>query len=338
MAKKNFGTFVALTVALLLLWGIVRAATSRYEEQKKGVEAQCVAEQKRLGLTREALGVKYQKTLYEKYPTPEIALCRLVRLVPGGSAEFALKGTFAPGTKFLLDHDSVQVLNPTATATDYRATFKVPAGAGPGVAFIEAVTPVSCAYNRCRALYIGGKYEWDFTAASGWRVKLKMGKEEEGSGEQELRIVYSGEFYLEGQTTPFQVREVSVSAGSRGEEEGGEEEEGEKSGYEGYSGRIGEPKSEAAAEMQQLQMKMMDPNLSEEEREEVMEKYQALMGKLVAGDPGQRRKWKQEMGCESMSFKLTTGGNVEGELSGCNENVVPRGRVKFKGTMKYLGP
>ena len=345
MSKKTIGSFVALGITSLLLWGTVRAATGRYGQESKAIYAQCQAEQGRLGLTRDKLGDKYWKTLLAKYPTPEITLCPLVRVLPGGTGEVVVQGKFASGTKFLLNNDAVEVVKESVTPSEYRASLKVPAGAGPGVAAIEAVAPVSCADSRCRVVYVGGKYEWDFTANNGWRITLTMLEEgNPGRSGKLSEATYRAEFYRGTEPKPFEVRLVQLPPAAPDEHELG--------AAASYGGSIGESVAAAAearaiqAEQEKLTAKLFDPKLSDQEEKRVKARRQEIADQELAKlrllvDPKYqeaRRKEQQEFGCTVISFSLKAGAVVKGRMQ-CGEKAGgSRGSLELKGTMKYLGP
>ncbi len=228
MPKKSVTSFVVVSVALLLLWGILTtgaqikkkdateegekpepAPASRYEERLRAIRTELANERARLGLDREALA--------EKYPTPEITLCPITRVVPGGSAELVTRGNFSPGTKFLIgdDRDNMEVVKEAITPTGYRATVKAAPDAPPGMVGLEAFA-LSGITSGCTAVYIGGKYEWDFSADNGWRIKLKMLNEGfTAKQEAQIKPVYCAEFYRGDETKPFEARGVEVSYDGR---------------------------------------------------------------------------------------------------------------------------
>ncbi len=213
MSRNHFRGLAAASVALLLSWGILRATTSEHEERWRKIRVQCATEQRRLGITDQGA--------FAKYPTPEITLCRLTRVLPGGAGEVLVKGKFAPGTKFVFLTNTLEVVKEAVTATDYRASIKAAQGLGPGLIDLHPITPVSCGYALCRAVYVGGKYEWDFTADNGWRIKLKIldegfaGKEKgftskAGDETPDPQHTYRAEFYQGDEPTPFAVGDVEV--------------------------------------------------------------------------------------------------------------------------------
>ncbi len=286
MSKQIIKRMAAWTIVLLLLLGIGRAATSRYEEQMEAFLAGCRAEQKRLGLASGA----NRKQLFSKYPTPEIALCRTVRLAPGGSGEVVAKGKFADGTKFLLDNDQLELAGESLAGDTYRAEVRVPKMAGPSLATLHALAPVSGGHATCRpAVWIGGKYEWQLTASNGWRIKLAMRNEGFQGEEPDIRkmlregfpgtksyrvpdSLYQAEFYRGAETKPFTVRDVLLTL-----------HEAPRSGA-AYTGRIemseaDQQKMSATAAAQQGQM-IQSQAQTQAAMEKVQAKYQGEMDKL----------------------------------------------------------
>lgn len=224
MSLKNWRSGLAGIIGMLLLFGIGRAATSRYDEQLNAFLTACKAEQQKQGLTN-------RKELFARYPTPEVSLCRTVRLAPGSEGEVVATGNFPADTRFLFDNDSVQVLREAESAGTYRARVKVADGAGPGVATLHVLRPVSGANATCRpAVWISAKYEWRLTASNGWRVLLQMTSDgvRPDSGDvramlmdgfpgnrsyQTPNATYRAEFYRGQETQPFRLRDLRLSAG-----------------------------------------------------------------------------------------------------------------------------
>lgn len=329
MGKKSVTTLLAVTIAFLWVLGIARASTRRYQERQKALLVELAAERERLGLTDRV-------ALFAKYPTPEITLCPMTRLLPGTSGEVVLRGKFAAATKFLFENDNVEVVKESATPEEYRAMVRVPAGIGPSYAFLYAYTPVSGANARCHALYIGGKYEWDFTAENGWRILLRLVDEAFSSDAGRLpEPVYRVEFYRGSEPKPFETLEVQLDLDASPWEES-------------YSGSLREPepgKSGAQAEMEKLMERMSKGQLSPKEMEQVsqrleelsekmMQELQATMTKMSSPDYAKEVERKQqEFGCHYLNAWVTPAG-VEGSVT-CGEKV---GTVKLKGTMKFVGP
>jgi hypothetical protein len=168
MVPKQFSTWSAVVVGALLIFGIARAANSHYAERRSAFFESQESERKRLGLTDWG-------QVKAKYPTPEVTLCHAAHMAPGATGDVTVRGKFVPGSKFLFENDDVEVVKETATATEYHATVRVAAATGPSYSPLHIFSAVSGieASPPCPAVYIGGKYEWDFTAQNGWQIKVR---------------------------------------------------------------------------------------------------------------------------------------------------------------------
>ncbi len=352
MSKNNVGWFVVVGVVSLLAWGLARAAVSRYVQRRDAIVADCRAEEKRLGLDR--------KELRKKFPTPEITLCRFARILPGASGEVVVRGTFHAGTKFLFSNDKIEVVKealavkPGQKESEYRATVKVGQSSLPDYAYVQSFQPATCRTTNCLAVYIGGKYEWDFTADNGWRIKLRQASDP-SSGDQEPVSQYRAEFYRGAEPKAFETRDARLSCHQEQchleISEGAEAAEMQQklltrmetvSPQEQQQSR--QRVKQLEAEMAKLQEKMKDfVKLSAAEQKELTARLQevatqmaqAMMPKGVAEAVQEMERKKQEFGCRAMDFWLKAGA-VEGNLS-CGEKVGRAGQLDLKGTMKFLG-
>ena len=227
MSRKYVGTLLTVSVALLLLVGIAStfaqkkklpseggqglesAPTSRYEERLQAIRTDLANERARLGLDRERL--------VARYPTPEITLCPLTRVLPGGSAEIAVRGKFSSGTRFILgdERDLLELVKETVTPTELRAAIKAAPDAWPGMVGLQ-VFALSGITSGCTPVYIGGKHEWNFTVDNGWRIKLRT--LDDGfipKREGVPQPVYCAEFYRGKEIKPFEVRGVELDYDGR---------------------------------------------------------------------------------------------------------------------------
>ena len=322
---QQLSRWSAVLLGALLAFGIARAANSHYAERRSAFFEDQAAERKRLGLT------DWQQ-VKAKYPTPEITLCRAARVTPGATGEVTVRGKFVPGSKFLFENDVVEVVKESATATEYHATVKVPAGAGPSYSPLHVFAAVSGieASPPCPAVYIGGKYEWEFTAQNGWRIKLHP-KGDSFPKEGTEATPYTAEFYRGNETKPFEVREFGL--GLVGPLYGNS-----------YSGGLEQSAApgDAAADMEQLMKKAFDPSTSESERAKLMERVaeaqQAMMSKMSDPKAMQQQQQEQqnkdaEFGCKNMQFS-DSADSVEGRIS-CGQKV---GTISIKGTRRFVGP
>jgi hypothetical protein len=322
--RKHWLPITALiSSGLFLALGIVRASNTDFQKKRDILLQACQAEQKKLGINNTA-------TLFGKYPTPEIALSRMVRIVPGATGEIVVRGKFQPNTKFLFDNDSVSVLKESATATEYRATVQIGDIAGPSFSALYAFAPVSGANLSTAAIYIGGKYEWNLTTANGWQIKMHpLDEQFTPSATSPPRPRFSVEFYKGGDAKPFQTMELALDINSAAEND-------TYSGSLGVSagGGAGDP----TAELQSIGKKMSDPNLPPAERQKLMQRMMVLsqqMSSQATNAVANAQKLQQqqaEFGCNNISLHLK-GTDVDGEVA-CGENV---GRPKLTGTIRMAG-
>ena len=319
MANDRFCKWAAFVVGILLVLGIARASNSHYAEQRTAFFQSQEAESQRLGLTD-------RKEISARYPTPEITLCHPAHLMPGTTANLTVRGKFVPGSKFLFENDDVEVVKENATATEYQATLRVPSSVGPGYSPLHVFAAIS-GYEATvpAAVYIGGKYEWDFTVENGWRIKLHPAGDTfptEGSAPE---VKYTAEFYRGNESKPFEVREFGLGLG------------GTLYGNS-YSGGLTQPASapggSTPADIQTLMQKLMDPSTSVQEKRELAQQLGNLGQRMKNQAQSQNQQIQEDVkfGCENMSFS----GNadpIEGQVS-CRSN----GTLKIKGTRRFVGP
>ena len=317
MVHAQISKWTTALACLLAAFGIARAANSHYADQRTAFFASQEAERKRQGLAD-------WKQIKAMYPTPEITLCRAARVVPGASADVTVRGKFVPGSKFLFENDDVQVVKENATPTEYHATIRVPSGIGPGYSPLHVFSAVSGieAGAPCRAVYIGGKYEWNFTAQNGWRIKLSPKGEvfpKDGSASE---VSYTADFYRGNDTQPFAQRVLSLGLG------------GTLYGNS-YSGGFEQPASSqegAMADMQQILQKAYDPKTSPEERARLMQRVGEMGEKMSDPNLVQKQQKEAQFACGNINFTANED-PVEGQLS-CQQE----GTIKFRGTRRFVGP
>jgi hypothetical protein len=329
MLGRQFTTWSAVAVSALIVFGIARAASSHYVERRNAFYQSQEAERKRLGLADWA-------QVKAKYPTPEITLCRAIHMAPGTTGEVTVRGKFSPGSGFLFENDDVEIVKESATATEYHATVRVPAGIGPTYSPLHVIAAVSGieASPPCPAVYVGGKYEWDFTAQNGWLIKLSPRGDTFPKNGAEGVAYYTAQFYRANESKPFEVRDFNLGLGGPLY---GSNYSGGFQQTEGGQGGQGDQ-----ASMEQLMKKAFDPSTSSEEREKLMQKVveaqQAMMSKMsdqkaMMQQQQEQMKKDAEFGCKNMNFNANAD-PVEGQIS-CGQNV---GTIWIKGVRRYVGP
>jgi len=218
------------------------------------------------------------------------------------------------------------VVKENATATEYQATLRVPSSIGPGYSPLHVFSAIS-GYEAIypAAVYFGGKYEWDFTAENGWRIKLHPAGDAFPTEGSAPVVKYTAEFYRGNEPKPFEVREFGLGLG------------GTLHGNS-YSGGLTQPASASGGsqgdDMQKLMQKLMDPNTTAQERQELAKRMQDFQRQMVQQGQSMVQQSQEDVKfhCENMNFS----GNadpIEGQVS-CG----PDGTLKIKGTRRFVGP
>ncbi len=313
-------TWRAATVALVVVaagGALVKAAglTTRYEEQLQRLRSEWRAAQVAQGLDP----ARGRKTLYDKYPTPEITLCKPVVIAPGASAAFTMGGRFTPQTTFLIDHDKVTLEPGAAAAGKYAATARVASDALPAVARLFAYAPVSGAWDRCGAVVVGAMPTMSLTASNGWTITLSPAARAWTVTDSGASIAYKAEYFEAGATAPFETMTgaLTVSADSAPRTE------------LTFDMQPGLAPNSAAAEYQALAAKMSDPQafmrMSPREQaafqkklEEIGDRMTKEMESMAANVEAFQAK-QAEFGCGNISVRLEDG-KVTGGV-GCGDKV-----------------
>ncbi len=311
----------ALCVGAMLLIGLAfgRAASFRFQEKTKAIYDQCRAELSKLGITRTQAKVKYF--------TPEIAMVSAACLPPGGAGQVVIRGKFAPGTKFVFENDNIETVTESLTGGEYRATVKAAPGIGPQSAGVVAITPVTGLSARHeRAASVGGKYEWTMDAANGWRIIARS----TGTGCAEHGAPHDMQFFRKGESAPFEKRAATLHHSVY-----------ERENFNFDISRQDAKTQSQADDMQTLVKQMMDPNLSDAQREQIMQRVQKAQEQMVAAaqkmaDPNyakQMQAQEDQFGCSGI-FLQEQGGSLTGRLR-CSDKV--GSRIGLTGAVKYLG-
>lgn len=317
---------VALVCAgfLLAVWALGRAAFSQYRQRMNSIYDGCKADLTKTGLSKQAA--------LNKYFTPEIHLISGGALAPGSTGEIVVKGRFVEGSKLTIENDEIQTVSDKLVNGDHHLTVSVAAGAMPGNFGLVAIAPVSCASTQANGVVIGGRYEWSLVASNGWRIVLTSvapsSDSDEGPG---APMQYKAAFMRPGESAPFK----SLTA---------------EYGWNMYD-KVANftPQQDASSAMGGLDMaalskKMTDPNLSEAEREKVMQQMQEAVQQIQKNaqkmsDPNNMRQMQAQQqaeerafGCKTLSLKMT-GSQAAGSVH-CGASV---GDLTLNGSVKYLG-
>jgi len=328
MTTKDGKRVAVVVAAICTLWGVGRAASSRFEQQREAFLKVAVTERARLGLANNNV------QLYAKYPSPEIALCKMTTVMPGATAQVVLPGKFVPGTKFLFENDAIDVVNDAVTAAQYRATIRAAADALPCITLVHGFSPVSGATAVCNAVYVGGLPAWEFAAANGWTVRLTPKEEKLPPEGGEPTAIYMVQFYRRGESKPF------------------EEFPGWMSLLEACPGgvytvnlKLEEPTGSAPGgveEYQKLAQRMADPNITPAEYEKLLQRMTALAENMQkqmedmtekSMQQAERQKRFEEFGCTRLEFSVNAG-TASGNLDCRDATSGATKEVKITGTVK----
>lgn len=310
-----------VAVAALATLGLCRAIAFRFQEKENAIRKANQEQMQKLGLTRAAAKAKY--------PTPEIGLVSRACLLPGGTGDVVVKGKFVPGTKFIFQNDSLEVVKESLARGEYRATLKAAPGIGPQTAALMVISPVSgISVRQDRVAVVSGKYEWTMESANGWRIVARSAGDKPCGAAGSADDPYEVLFYRKGEANPFEKRSATLY----------------HSLYEKTNHRFSisqeDPKS-AGGEMKALAEKMMDPKIAPAQRNELMKQFQKAQEQMVAemkkmGDPSyvkQLEARKQQFGCERIELEVA-GGAFTGRMR-CSQTVGTQ--IALTGAMKLLG-
>jgi hypothetical protein len=301
--------------------GLTRAANSRFREKEEAALSACRAQ----GAAASAV----------KPPTPEIQMVSSGCIKPGAAGEVVVKGRFPAGTKFVFENDNIEVVKESALANEYRATVKAAPGMGPQSAGIMGIVPGSCRTMRQeRVVTVAGNFEWTMNAANGWKIVARpVGNQGCGTSGSSSDPKYEMAFYRPGEAAPFEKRTATLSF----------------SVYDSTNYRFSISQEDPAAtssaqNFETLMLKMQNPNLTDAQRNQLMQQLQKMQVEMQAQMQTQLKQMqdpnyakvqeakRQEFGCRNIGLKVA-GESFTGELS-CSQKVGTR--IPVTGTLHGL--
>lgn len=318
-----------VVVGLALAAGLVRAANSRkFNDARDALRKQWAAEQQKLGLN--PLDTKSREKLYAAYPTPEITLCKVVDVAPGGSAAVEIAGKFPEGTAFLADDDAVDLAGAAVAGGRFKATANVAPGQGPGFVRIHAYSPVSGAHAACDALFVNSLRSYDLKAGNGWTIKAIPQARAFTRKGTESSVTYRVEFYKSGEPKPFETMNGNYFVGAG------------HAPSDDFSLSLNPGAGGAMGQLLELQQKMQDPDaftkMSDKEREALMARMDALTEQMIKeqqaaiADPAAMQRKEDQFGCRHLTLKTSADGTASGSVS-CGKNV---GSLDLTGTARAV--
>lgn len=306
-------------VLALAGFGLIRAAQYRFQQKERDLREQASAELKKLGVTYAAAKAKQF--------TPEIQMVSAACLQPGGVGEVVIRGKFVPGSHFIFQNDNIEVVKESLAAGVYRATVKAAPGVGPQTAGVLVMSPLTgMSVTHQRAAVIGGNFEFRLQAANGWKVVAKPVAGPACGERGSDGMAYEALFYRNNEPNPFEKRGAALHFSLW-----------DTTPYRFTISQDDAKLASAQQNMQTIAQKMQDPNLSDGQREALVQQMMAMQQQMVGQmqDPNFVRNLqakKLEFGCERMELKVDAGA-ATGNLS-CSEKV---GRsIALTGTMTKL--
>jgi hypothetical protein len=306
---------------ILFALAIVRAANFRYQEQERAFRTAAAEQLKKLGLTGDAAKAKY--------PTPEIHMVSPTCLQPGATGEIVIKGKFSPGSKFIFQNDSIEVVKENLTPTEYRATLKAAPGTGPQTATVSVISPSLVTTQSMDAVMIGGRYEWNMETANGWKVVART-RRAQACPARVSDDLYEVTFFRKGEAAPFEKREAKLYYSMW-----------EKENYRFGISQAGADEQGQRDQQTTIMQKLSDPNLPMAERQKIMQGMQEIMKNAQANmakmmDPAYQKELQEKklnFGCEQISLEYPGGPGFTGRMR-CSDRV---GRqVTLTGTITPL--
>jgi hypothetical protein len=303
---------VSAAVLILFALALARAATHRYQEREDAFRKECQLQLQKLGLTRGDA-----KT---KYPTPEITMVSSGCVLAGGIVDAVVTGKFSPGSKFFVENDNIEIVKESLAGNQYHATLKAAAGIGPETAAIAVMSPVTGQLVRQdNAVKVGGLHVWTMETANGWKVVARSQQTSPCPARPSSEDPYEISYFRKGETAPFEKLTGTLHFSlwdSRAYTFTMTASSAAPAGMESY---------------QALMQKMADPNLTDAQRQQLIQKLQeagqqmqAAMAKM--GDAAymkqqaqEQERRQQEFGCDRIELAVE-GGKVTGEMR-CSEKV-----------------
>ncbi len=317
MTKRQAGrtlyaaALMALSAALVV--SVVRAQSASFTARRAEIRRQAGADREKAQLNGDAK----RKTLFGLYPTPEVALAKPVMMSAGSTAPVSLAGKFSDKTMFVSYNDGVDLTNVVVAANSFKATVSAAAGLPPGWGRIYAFAPVSEGEMWIPAVFIGTPRTFTLTAKNGWTIKLAPAAPAFAFTKPGAASVgYKAEFFKPGAATPFETTTGSLELLA-------ESQPGS------YTFMLQAGRSGAQAEMQDLQMKLMElmkankiasPEFAalqkkmEASTERVMKEMQEQMK-----DPAAMQRKQDDFGCGTIDLEIRNG-QVSGNVT-CGKNV-----------------
>jgi len=174
----NSSRFLAAALALAGLLGAaeVRSASNDHQSRLKAFQDKAQKERQAQKLDK--------KSLFAKYPTPELKLVtagggkgapsgELPSVPVGGETTITATGRFVPGSMPSMECQGAEVISEKVTESSAEVKVKVTSQAQAGQCDLRIISPVSLASARRPAFRVIGNYQWELTVANGMKARMK---------------------------------------------------------------------------------------------------------------------------------------------------------------------
>ncbi len=259
-------------------------------------------------------------------------------VAPGGSVSVTVPGNYPAGTVMLSERDGVTLSDAKLSATSYSGRLAIPATEFPGFARLYAFTPLSATqiqqHGYLGVTFIDAVYRLDLRSASGTVVKVTPLERTFtlDPSQRRAEVKYQAEFFKSGQTTPFETMNGTQNF----------ESSDELSTH--FDIGLTESVSSPEAAIEALMNQMNDPNLTDTQRNDLMQRLAGMQAKLFQGitpassqaSAAAEQKKNDDFGCGLIQVYAKTGttGPVEATMV-CGNNF-EGGNPKFTGTMTIV--
>jgi hypothetical protein len=317
MQKVTIKRFLLFLVFSLMVLSLTRAERFKYQDMENAIRQKC----------KETGGAKI------KEDTPEIRMVTSACLIPGQTGDMVIKGKFPQGSQVVLENDNLQIVAQKQVGDAITATIKAASGIGPESADVLLFTPNCRVARHSRAVAVGGKFEWELQAQNGWKITARLLRDDRCGSASGGDALYEMNFFRNSEQKPFEQRQARLyfEPFSQLRYQFGIEE---KSAAGGASAQM---------EMQQIMQKIADPKLSDDERNKVMARINALQKEMmtaqskILSNPAEYAKKveaeRQAFGCTRMELGLN--GNAINGWMRCSDTV--GNRITISGSLKSLG-
>jgi hypothetical protein len=322
--------FILISLSACVASSVVSAqVTAKFKAERERLETEAAKSPAAQRLTE---GETLDNRLLNPFADPGT---RIQKVLPGGSLAVTVHGNFPAGTTILSERDGVTLSGATLSTTTYSARLTTSPDEGPGFVRLWAFDPIGIEGPTAVAL-VDTLYRFVLKSPDGYTVKLApVEKTFTIRDNKHAQVKYQAEFYKPGEAKPFE-----TATGYQMFYVGDAPLES-RTPYARLDISFDQSTTSPQAELEAINTKMADPNITEAERNalmarmgEVQRKFLEDMTKGLQTDPASLNKKQDDFGCGSAQLYPSKGGVVEGTIS-CGKNFSD-GSMKVTGTMTRL--